>query len=167
MNDFQISVLLEARPDKQTILLRYISLAVVALGLLACIWINPLVWAIPAVIALIWWWRMWFHSNMEYEYAYFDGTIDIDKVIDKRKRKSIISFHMNDVMQIAPVGDSLLEHAHNNPKTKYMDLSSRKNNRRVYEIILQEAGETTCISFEPDDRFLDAAFVKYGRKIKR
>ncbi|MBO5373066.1 MAG: hypothetical protein J6A75_10185 [Lachnospiraceae bacterium] len=167
MYDFQITVLLEARPDKQTLMLRYASLAVAALGLLACIWINPLLWALPAALVIFWWWRMWFHTNMEYEYLYFDGTIDIDKVIDKRKRKSIMSFHMNDVIQIAPVGDSLLESAHQNPKTKYMDLSSRKSNRRVYEIVLQEAGETTCIRFEPDDRFLDGISVKYGRKVKR
>ena len=167
MYDFQNTVLLAARPEKRTIILRYVSLLCAAAGLMFCIWINPLLWALPAALLIYWWYRMCFHSAIEYEYSYFDGNIDIDKVIDMRKRKNIISFHMNDVVQIAPVGDRSLHSAHENGNVKHVDVSSRKPDRKYYEILLQESGETTCIRFEPDEKFLDSICIKYGRKVIR
>lgn len=167
MYDFQNTVLLAARPEKATIVLRYVSLLLAAAGLLLCIWINPFLWALPTILLIVWWWRMCFHSDIEYEYSYFDGNIDMDKIIDKRKRKQVISLHMDDVLQIAPEGDPSLHRIHQDGKVRYVDVSSRKLNRKFYEIILQESGATTCIRFEPDEKFLDSICVKYSRKVIR
>ncbi len=165
MYDFQNTVLLSARPTAATLAFRYLSLVLAALGLLGCIWINPLAFAMPAILLIIGWWWMWFHTNIEYEYAYFDGDLDFDRIKDKRKRKNIISIHMDQVEQIAPAGDRSLHSAHQNSNVKFMDLSSRKQGRKFYELLWKDGGEAVCIRFEPDEKFLDSICIKYGRKV--
>lgn len=167
MYDFQKTVLIETKPTALVMALRYLSLILAALGLLGCIWINPLTFAFPAILLIVWWWWMWFHSGVEYEYAYFDGDLDFDRIKDKRRRKSIISLNMETVVQIAPVGDRSLYNVHQDSRAKFMDLSSRKPDHKCYEVVSQDAGETICIRFEPDDEFLSSIEVKYGRKVIR
>ena len=71
MYDFQNTVLLTARPEKSTIVIRYLTLLLAAAGLLGCIWVNPLIFALPAVLLIVLWWWTWFHTNIEYEYTYW------------------------------------------------------------------------------------------------
>jgi len=169
MYDLQTSQLVPARPEKQTMLLRYAALALVAFGLLTCVWVNPILWALPTIGFIWWWWRMWFHSDIEYDYMYLDGTLDFDKVIDKRKRKSLSSWKMDDVVVIAPAGDDSVKAAYGNKEVKYYDYSSRRPSHRdaYYEMVVQESSGMFCICFEPDDNLLDKISIKYGRKVKR
>ena len=167
MYDFQNTVLLTARPEKSTVAVRYLTLLLAAVGLLGCIWVNPLIFALPSILLIVLWWWTWFHTNIEYEYTYFDGGIDFDRIRDKRKRKSMISIHMDQVEQIAPVGDDSLRSVHQDKNVKFMDYSSRKQGRKFYEIIWKDSGDTICIRFEPDKKFLDSISIKYGRKVKR
>lgn len=51
MYDFQNTVLLTARPERSTITVRYLTLLLAAAGLLGCIWVNPLIFALPSVLA--------------------------------------------------------------------------------------------------------------------
>ena len=74
---------------------------------------------------------------------------------------------MDNVTSIVPVNDPSLYNIHQNSGTKIVDVSSRKPDRKVYEIVHQDAGVTTCIRFEPDEKFLDFISIKYGRKITR
>ena len=147
------------------ILLRYVTMVIAALGVLFCFWLNPFVFGLPALLLIMLWWWVWFHTNIEYEYAYFDGDIDIDKIRDKRKRKSVISINMAHVEQIAPVGDRSLQKAHQDSRVKFLDVSSRKEGRKCYELLWKESGQSVCIRFEPDDKFLDSICIKYGHKV--
>jgi len=167
MYDFQNTVLLSARPTKGTRLLRNVALILVMLSLLACIWLNPFLFSPVFILAAAFWWWTVFRTGLEYEYTYFDGDLDFDKIRAKSKRKHIISIHMDNVTFIVPENDPSLYNIHQNNGTKIIDVSSRKPDRKVYEIVHQDAGVTTCIRFEPDEKFLDVISVKYARKITR
>lgn len=167
MYDFQNTVLLSARPAPEAIALRFVSLFCAAAALVGCIWINPPAFFFPMCLLFFWWWWTCFHSGIEYEYAYFDGNLDFDKIKDKRKRKSIVSLHMDQVEQIAPAGDPSIESARRNSNMKFMDLSSRKEGHQFYDLIWKEAKEAVCIRFEPDEKFLDSICIKYARKVKK
>lgn len=168
MYDFQKTVLLSARPTAATMILRFVSMFLAVFCLVGFIWLNPPAFLMPMIGFFVWWWWTCFHSGLEYEYAYFDGNLDFDKIKDKRKRKSIISLHMDQVERIAPAGDPSLQNVHQkNSNVKFMDLSSRKEGRKFYELIWTEKQQTVCIRFEPDDSFLDSICVKYARKVIR
>lgn len=167
MYDFQNTVLLSARPTKGTLVLRNVALILVALTLVGFLMVNPFMFA-PFVIAAggFWWWAA-FRTGLEYEYTYFDGDLDFDKIRAKRKRKHILSIHMDNVTSIVPADHPSLHNVHQNSGAKIVDVSSRKPDRKVYEIVHQDAGVTTCIRFEPDEKFLDSISIKYGRKVTR
>lgn len=167
MYDFQNTVLLSAKPTKGTLVLRNVALILVALTLVGFLMVNPFMFA-PFVIAAggFWWWAA-FRTGLEYEYTYFDGDLDFDKIRAKRKRKHILSINMENVTSIVPVDDPSLYNIHQNSGAKIVDVSSRKPDRKVYEIVHQDAGVTTCIRFEPDEKFLDSISIKYGRKVTR
>lgn len=167
MYDFQKTVLVSTKPTTLTLILRSASLVLVLLGLAACLLITPYLFMVPTILFAVLWWWMWFHTGLEYEYAYFDGDLDFDKIKDKRKRKKVISVHMEQVEQIAPVGDRSLYNVHQDSKAKMMDLSSRSADAKCYELVWKDAGETVCIRFEPDEQFLDAICIKYPRKVTR
>lgn len=167
MYDFQNTVLISARPTAKTMALRYAALILAALGLLACIWISPFVFALPAVLLIVLWWWSWFHTGLEYEYAYFNGDLDFDLIRDKRKRKNVISVNMEQVEQIAPAGDRSLQSARRDSGVKFIDVSSRKEGRNFYELLWRDGMDAVLIRFEPDGKFLDSISVKYGRKVIR
>lgn len=166
MYDFQNTVLLPARPDKSTKLLRNISLILLVMSLLICLWLSFLFLPILIAAAIFVWWTM-FRTSLEYEYTYFDGDLDIDKIRAKARRKKVISISMEDVTSIVPADHPSLHNVHQRPGIKKVDASSRMPDRKVYEIVHQEAGTTTCILFEPDEKFLDQIAVKYPRLITR
>lgn len=105
MYDFQNTVLLSARPTKGTLILRNVALLLVALTLLGCIWINMFSFAPLFIAAMAFWWWGTFRTGLEYEYTYFDGDLDFDKIRAKSKRKHILSIHMDNVTSIVPVND--------------------------------------------------------------
>ena len=46
--------------------------------------------------------------DLEYEYLYVGGDIDIDKIMAKRKRKRVASFQKENLVIMAPTGSSHL-----------------------------------------------------------
>lgn len=167
MYDFQNTVLLSARPTKGTQILRTVTLALVATTLVGCLFINPFFFAPFFIAAMAFWWWGAFRTSLEYEYTYFDGDIDFDKIRAKRKRKHILSINMDNVTSIVPVDDPSLYNVHQTQGIKIIDVTSRMPNRKFYEIVHQDAGVTTCIRFEPDEKFLDSISIKYARKVTR
>lgn len=167
MYDFQSTVLIKSKPATASMVLRYVFLVLTALGLFACLWVNPVLFFMPTVVLGILWWWTWFHSGLEYEYSYFDGELDFDKVTDKRRRKHITTLNMESVVQIAPVGDRALYSVHQDSRAKCVDLSSKEATAKRYEVVSNDSGKVVCICFEPDERMLDAISVKYPRKVIR
>lgn len=167
MNEFQSTVLLSAKPRTMMIVMRCLTLVVALFGIFACVFINPALFGLLTFLAILLWWGVWFHSGVEYEYAYFDGDLDFDKIRDKRSRKHLITMNMEDISVIAPVGNPALNNAHNNKNIQFVDLSSRMPNRKFYELVWTKDEKAVCLRFEPDEKFLDSICVKYRSKVIR
>ena len=167
MYDFQNTVMVRAIPNTNTKIIRYVTLILAALGLLAVIWINPILCALPALLLIILWWWCWFRTGIEYEYTYFDGDLDFDRIRAQRKRKNVISVHMDQVLVIAPQGHETIERAMRQTSPKCYDVTSGKLGRDIYELVWQDKNHTIVIKFEPTGKFLDMIAVKYRSKVIR
>ena len=44
------------------------------------------------------------NRNLEYEYVFYNGSIDVDKIVAKKFRKRLISTDLHAVEVIAPTG---------------------------------------------------------------
>ena len=103
--------------------------------------------------------------GLEYEYSFYSGDVDIDKIIGKRKRSNVMSFNCRNVELMAPYSekyDKELESA------EILDArGSGAGERDWIALIKSETGEKKVLAFSPSDRMLDA-FRQYvrGGKLK-
>ena len=131
---------------------------------LACF---SLIFAIPMLIFGIIGILLTFCSNKEYEYSYFDGEVRFAKIMNKSCRKRLAVYSMDEVSQIAPAGDRSVYRYETDNTVKVLDYTSKIKDQPYYEMVVQKEANTYLITFEPDDKYLDAAQVKYAQKVIR
>lgn len=102
--------------------------------------------------------------NIEYEYAFTDGILDIDKIINKKKRKRLVTFSCHDIEIVASIKNKKHIDKINNIKKKFFAISSR-NSQDVYFVISGGGIDKMVLFFEPDQRMLDAIKTKIPRKV--
>ena len=123
--------------------------------------IHPmLVWvaAIMVVVDIILFKRM----NVEFEYVFFNGDLDIDKIMDMQSRKRVFSTNMKDMEVIAPSGSVEL---HPYQRTKALDFSTQNPEDKTYEMVTLFKGEIVKVIFNPNGKILDGMKNMAPRKV--
>lgn len=163
---FEIFVLVN---KKKTPISQFFSILMLVLGIVCVLFscITP-IFMMPAFLFVLIWVLLHFFSNVEYEYSYFDGDVRFAKILNKSKRKRLKGYVMDEVITIAPAGDSSIYKYENDATMKKVDYTSGDKKVPHYKMVVknQDSG-LIMISFEPDDRYLDAVCVKYPQKVIR
>jgi hypothetical protein len=120
-----------------------------------------------AIITGFLWYLFQFQFNKEFEYSYFDGDVRFAKVMNKSRRKSLGSYTMEEVLQIAPAGSRAMYKYENDAAVKKLDYTSGNKETPYYEMVVNDENGMKLIQFEPDDKYLDAVCVKYAQKVAR
>lgn len=102
--------------------------------------------------------------NVEYEYLYVNGELDIDIILNKAKRKRKFSAAINEIELLAPEGAPELGQYQNG---KVKDFSSGNKQARRYVLVVTNKGEMTKLIFEPDDTIIEGYFMMAPRKVIR
>lgn len=90
-------------------------------------------------------------SYVEYEYAFTNGELDIDKIIAKKKRKALISVEVNKFTDFGKYTDDPDE-----PENMTVVISSDNiASHEYYADFQHEDYGLTRLVFAPDDRMLD------------
>ncbi len=110
-------------------------------------------------------WLVIRNTNIEYEYAFFEGDFSVDKIINKSKRKRLkrVNFSKMDVM--APAGSKRLG---GNPDSKAVKLnySALDDDYKDYvAVVFTDDGKRIEIKFSPSEELLDVLKRKYPRRI--
>lgn len=100
--------------------------------------------------------------KVEYEYIFINGHLDIDKIINKSKRKNVFSMHVSDLQILAPKGSSALQGL---SCTKTLDVTSRREGEPVFEMLVSEKKDTHRILLEPGEELLEGIFLMAPRKV--
>lgn len=162
MNDFYTEQLLKRKTPAAGMVLVGVC---VALTILSCLMIvmMPLGILLPVAFGFV---TYLVHQrvNLEYEYLYVNGELDIDKILARTKRKKVFSCNIRDVEIVAPEGSPELRPF---SSVKPKDFSSNLPNHKVYEMVLIENGEKTRIIFEPNETILEGMRFLAPRKVIR
>ena len=110
----------------------------------------------------------WKYLYVEYEYSFWYGNMSIAKIYAKRKRKSVISTEMKDLLIIAPADDENVQRASRfEPEETIMAVSSEDADGIWLAVTGGKDEKRVLIFFEADERSLDMlkkanlfAFVK-------
>ena len=104
---------------------------------------------------------IWKRFNLEYEYIYYNGDIDIDVIKGMIKRKRLFSVNVKTLEVLAPTGSIELQQYKN---VKTYDCSSNTGNK-TYEMVFVKSEKTVKVIFEPNETILNGMRMFAPRKV--
>ena len=103
---------------------------------------------------------------VEYEYQFTNGEIDIEKILEMKKRSKITSFHIKEVGLLAPEDSNAVKDYSNKPNSIVKCYPS-SSNEKVYVAMVTEGNNKMQLKFIPDERFLNHCLKYNPRAVKR
>ena len=102
--------------------------------------------------------------NVEYEYMFVNGDLDVDKIMGRAKRKRMFSMNVSEMELLAP-SDAPELRQYQNAKT--LDFSSGTGQAKLYTLVVADHGELKKVVFEPNETIIEGFFVLAPRKVIR
>ena len=97
------------------------------------------------------------NTDIEYEYQFFSGQLDVDVIYGKKKRKRAKRFEMKKIEVLAPMNSDKLAYYRENNKLKVVDYSSGYPNREKYVFVIPgDEGVVQKVIFEPTEEMVNA-----------
>ncbi len=93
--------------------------------------------------------------SIEYEYLFVDGTLSIDKILGKARRKKVIECAKEDLLIVAP-SDSFVLKDYETKDSKLIDCSSGEKGKKPYAFIYKKGPQHIKLLLEPNDKFIQA-----------
>ena len=93
--------------------------------------------------------------DLEFEYLYVNGELDIDKIMSKVKRKRVGSFDISKAEMVAPVKSHELDYYRQSKDLKVVDCSSGEDHANVYGMVIKDEKGMKLVLFEPNQEILD------------
>lgn len=99
--------------------------------------------------------------DVEFDYCIIDGSMDIDKVLSKKRRKKYISVDKDTIELVAPFGhEELLQF--NKYKTYY---ATNKNDENKFVVVGVTGSKKCKIVITGNERILEHFKMKFPRKV--
>ena len=162
MSDYYSEQLVKKKADIKDMLIKVLLIAITLLSVLV-VFIIPAGIVIPVIMIVVDVF-VFKRLDVEYEYLYVNGELDIDKIMHKEKRKNAFSANVNDVELLAPTGASELSAYQG---IKPVDYSSCDQDAKTYELIVTANGEKKRVIFEPNEAIVEGIFMIAPRKVVR
>lgn len=102
--------------------------------------------------------------DYEYEYSFMAGELDVDKIINKSRRKRLNTFDFNRMELVAPIeSQEALRLEHSSYKT--FDYTSNMPDAKIYVGYAMCNNEMVRIYFEPNEKMLKEMEYISPRKV--
>ncbi len=163
MSDFYTEQLIKKRTDGKDIAMKILLIAVTVISFFIA-FLMPFLLLLPIVLiaADIFLFR---RMDVEYEYIYINGDLDIDKVMHKEKRKHMLSMNVQDMELLAPEGSFQLQSYRTGKVYDYSSGDPSATGR--YVLVFTRSGETVKVLFEPNRDLVEGFFLLAPRKVIR
>lgn len=165
MSDLYSELLVKKLPTSKDTAIKGGMIALVALAaVLAILLGQPLLFLVAAAAGI----AAYFvipSLDLEYEYLYVNGELDIDRVIAKTKRKKAKSFDINKMEILAPLQSHRIDYYNNNQRLKQYDFSSGNKEHNIYAMIIPDGQEICKVLLELDGRMLTDIKKTAPRKV--
>lgn len=95
--------------------------------------------------------------DIEYEYIFTNGDLDIDVVKGRKVRKRLVSVSCKSIELMAPIDDAVHKAEFENQSiTKKFDAVYDSTKGGVYGVIFSDTGERRLIKFQPPENLVDS-----------
>lgn len=154
LQDVHVENFASRRPSTAMLFIRVL---LIVLGVICVIPFGLYLW--PLIIALGLFILAWFvgtRTQIDFDYSYTNGTIEIDRVFTKSSRKKYLTFSMSDVITVARLDSDYLR-AYQGRGMKVYDCTSQNGKDNVYAVVFRfNKQNEEIVLMELEDDFLDA-----------
>lgn len=155
MSDLYYELLVKKEQTAKDSVTKYGLIVLTVLAAAAGLFITPLM--LVAAIALgVACYFIIPKTDLEYEYLFINGELDIDMVMAKSKRKKVRSINIQEADLVAPLNSHRLDYYNNNQKMKVLDYSSGNAEHKRFAVIAKADSDTCKIIIEPDKEMAEA-----------
>ena len=150
MSDLYSELLVKKKRTAKDNLIKYGMIGLTALLVAAGLFLMPLL-LIAAIVVGVAAYFIIPGTDLEFEYLFVNGELDIDKIMAKTKRKKVKTLNLQEADLMAPLNSHRMDYYNGNQKLKVLDFSSGDPEHKRYAIIMRDGGETCKIIIEPDE----------------
>jgi len=160
MTELLIEQLVKKKPTVKDKLIKVGLIALTAVSFIPAVLFPYVIWLTMILVILDY--ILIKKLDVEYEYIYFNGDLDIDKIMSKEMRKRMFSTTIKEMEILAPTGsDAAMRVQH----IKAIDLSTCNPENKTYEMVTMFKGEKVRLIFEPNEQMLNAIRDMAPRKV--
>ncbi len=145
-----------AKPNTKGTIVMWGLFVVAVLGIVATVLFAA--W-FPLVITLTTGWAfisMIRNRYVEYDYCFFNEEIEVGKIVNRRRRRTAISFSTSNIRFVAPENSiRVSNHLEQFPGIRVTDYTSKEPTDSVYAFALDLQGINTIIYLEPTENMIN------------
>ena len=160
MSDYYTEQLVKQKAKASSMIAKTALIAVTVLSFFLVL-LFPMAMIIPVIMVVVDI-VLFKRFDLEFEYLYVNGDLDIDKIMAKQKRKRVFEMNVNDMEVIAPAGAPELRQYQGLKSENY---SSCTAGAKLYEMVVIQNGTKKRIIFEPNSVILDGLRMLAPRKV--
>ncbi len=160
MSEYMTEQLIKRKTTVKDTAIKFGLIALTALSLLLS---GNIIFMILFVVLIIVDYYVLRRMDVEYEYTYFSGELDIAKVMNKQFRKEVFSTNVKEEMElVAPSDHGDLKY---HQVTKTLDFSSKFPEHKTYTMVTLYKGQKVKVIFEPNEKLLNNLRDTAPRKV--
>ena len=102
--------------------------------------------------------------NLEYEYALTNDELDVDKIMNKERRKRLLTISLKEMHMMAHITDGARKGDLDRAQ-KTIDVSSGEEGPNTYVILFMHGSNLTKLIFEPNDGIQKSIYRQAPSKV--
>lgn len=154
IKDFYEEKGVKAKPNVKGTVTMWVMGVLAVASLVGAYWFTPSLMVFLATGSVFI--AMFRERYVEYEYNFTNDEIEITKIINHKRRRTAISFTMNNIKFIAPEDSIRLSNEREqNPQMRFTDYTSQEPTDKVYGFRLDLRGISTIILMEPTETMME------------
>lgn len=99
--------------------------------------------------------------NLEYEYAFTNGDLDVDKIINIRSRKRLADINAREIEYMAMISDSSYRQYEQDATIKKIYACADKKSPDTFFVVYFDNNEKKMLYFSPNEK-IQAGFKRYN-----
>nr|WP_177296768.1 DUF6106 family protein [uncultured Blautia sp.] len=136
-------------------MIKYGLIALTVVAVAAGIFVSPLIFLVAIGLGIACYFIIP-KTDLEYEYLFVNGELDIDMIMSKSKRKRVKSLNITEADLVAPLNSHRMDYYNGNQKLKILDYSSGNPEHKRFAVIIRDEGAACKVIIEPDDTMANA-----------
>ena len=155
MSDLYSELLVKKKQTAKDMVVKYGLIVLTVIMAIGGLLVNGLL-LVPAVALGVACYFVIPKTDLEYEYLFVNGELDIDMIMSKSKRKRVKSIQLAEADLVAPLKSHRMDYYNGNQKMKVLDYSSGNSEHKRFGIITRLDGDLCKIILEPDEALAKA-----------